>query len=89
MASFSKNFDFNLRRDNQKISYERCDYESVDEKSLSYAVSKNDGKKNSGGATLDFLFFYLETDVNCICWQNGIAASVDETSDFDCDCESE
>ena len=36
MASFSKTFDFNLRRDHQKkISYERRDYESVDEKSLS------------------------------------------------------
>ena len=28
-------FDFNLRRDHQKFSYERRDYESVDEKSLS------------------------------------------------------
>ena len=35
MASFSKTFDFILRRDHQKISYERRDYESVDEKSLS------------------------------------------------------
>ena len=35
MRSFSKNFDFNLRRDHQKNSYERRDYESVDEKSLS------------------------------------------------------
>ena len=32
MASLSKNFDFNLRRDHQKISYERRDYESVDER---------------------------------------------------------
>ena len=35
MASFSKTFDFNFRRDYQKKSYERRDYESVDEKSLS------------------------------------------------------
>ena len=35
MASFSKTFDFNFRRDHQKNSYERRDYESVDEKSLS------------------------------------------------------
>ena len=35
MGSFSKSFYFNLRRDNEKISYERRDYESVDEKSLS------------------------------------------------------
>ena len=35
MASFSKTFDFNFRRDQQKISYKRRDYESVDEKSLS------------------------------------------------------
>ena len=31
----------------QKISYERRDYESVDEKSLSKTVSKNYGKNNS------------------------------------------
>ena len=31
MAPLSKNFDFNLRRDHQKISYERRDYESVDD----------------------------------------------------------
>ena len=30
-----QNFDFNLRRGQQKNSYERPDYESVDEKSLS------------------------------------------------------
>ena len=35
MALCSKNFDFNLRRDHQKISFERLDYESVDEKNLS------------------------------------------------------
>ena len=35
MASFSKTFDFNFRRDHKKISYERRDNESVDEKSLS------------------------------------------------------
>ena len=35
MAPFSRHFDFNLRRDHQKISFERRDYESVDEKSLS------------------------------------------------------
>ena len=35
MASFSKTFDFNLVLIIKKISYERRDYESVDEKSLS------------------------------------------------------
>ena len=30
-----QNLDFKIRRDHQKISYERRDYESVDEKSLS------------------------------------------------------
>ena len=34
MELLSKNFNFNLRRDHQKNSYERRDYESVDEKSL-------------------------------------------------------
>ena len=34
MASFSETFDINFKRDHKKISYERRDYESVDEKSL-------------------------------------------------------
>ena len=33
-------FDSNIRRDHQKISYERRDYESVEEKSLSQAMSR-------------------------------------------------
>ena len=49
MASFSKKLSiFNLRRDHQKkISYERRDYESVDEKEpiLGYVPEKTDGKK--------------------------------------------
>ena len=46
MASLSKNFDFNLRRDHQKIPYERHDYELVDEKSLLLGyVPKNYEKK--------------------------------------------
>ena len=35
MRRNAKNFDLNFRRDHQKISYERRDYESVDEKNLS------------------------------------------------------
>ena len=35
MEPLSKKFEFNLKRDYQNISYERRDYESVDEKSLS------------------------------------------------------
>ena len=48
-----QNFDFKIWRDHQKISYERRDYESVDEKKpiLSY-VLKNDEKKNSGSKGL-------------------------------------
>ena len=44
-----QNFDSKIRRDHQKISYERRDYESVDEKKpiLGY-VLKNYEKKNSG-----------------------------------------
>ena len=33
--TFDLNFNFKIRRDHQKISYERSDYESVDEKTLS------------------------------------------------------
>ena len=53
MISIRKNFDFNLRRDHQKKnSYERRDYESVDEKSLSYIgyVPKNHEQKNNSGS---------------------------------------
>ena len=34
-VTYCENFDFKIRRDHQKISYKRRDYESVDEKSLS------------------------------------------------------
>ena len=40
-----QNFDFKIRWDHQKNSYERCDYESVDENSLLGYVPKNDEKK--------------------------------------------
>ena len=49
MASFSKTFDFNLRRDRQKISYERRDY--VYRQTMSRKTTK---KKNSGGKGLSF-----------------------------------
>ena len=45
MATPTKNFDFNLRKDYQKNSYERRAYESVDEESLSLAVSRKTMKK--------------------------------------------
>ena len=41
----TKIFDFNSRRDHQKNSFERRDYESVDEKSLSYAMSRKTTKE--------------------------------------------
>ena len=48
-GTFSRNFDFNSRKDHQNESYERRDYESVDDKSF---VPKNDDKKNSGSKEL-------------------------------------
>ena len=45
MVPFSKNFNFNFDKEHQKNSYERRDYESVDEKSLSYAMSRKTMKK--------------------------------------------
>ena len=51
MASLGKNFDFNLRRDHQKISYERFANESVDERAnLRLYVSKNYEKKENSGS---------------------------------------
>ena len=45
MALFSKNYDFKIKRDHQQKSYESCDYESVDGKSLSLAMSQKTMKK--------------------------------------------
>ena len=35
LIQFGQNFDFKIRRDYEKISYERRAYESVDDRSLS------------------------------------------------------
>ena len=35
LVQFSQNFDFKIRKDHGKISFERRIYESVDDKSLS------------------------------------------------------
>ena len=45
-VTYCQNFDFEITRDHQKkITYEHCDYESVDEKSLAIGyVPKNDEK---------------------------------------------
>ena len=40
-----KNFDFNLRSIIKKVSYGRHDYESVDDKSISLAMSRKTKKK--------------------------------------------
>ena len=45
MRRSAQNLDFNLRRDHQKISYERRDYDSVDEKNLSWAMPRKTKNK--------------------------------------------
>ena len=47
-ATQCQNLILILRRDHQKISNERRDYESIDEKTLSWAMSKKTMNKNSG-----------------------------------------
>ena len=54
MASLSKNFDYNLRRDHRKISYERRDWK---ESYLGY-VPKNYEKENSGSKGLKKIKIY-------------------------------
>ena len=46
-------YRFKIKRDQEKNSYERCVYESVDDKEpiLGY-ISKIDGRQNSGGKVL-------------------------------------
>ena len=51
-VKYCKNFDFKIRRDHQKISYEHRDYESVDEKYLSQTMCRKTKKKNSGSKGL-------------------------------------
>ena len=53
-------FYFYFRRDHQKISYERRDYESVDEKKLIlvYVPKNYEKKKNSGSKGLKKIKIY-------------------------------
>ena len=50
MVLFNQNFNLLLRKGNGKNSCERCSYESVDDRSLSSAMSRK--KKYSGGLRL-------------------------------------
>ena len=43
-ATFGKNFDFKIRRDHGKHSYEHLVYESVDDKSLSWEIYQKSTK---------------------------------------------
>ena len=69
MATFTKNFYFNLRRDYQKNSYERRAYDSVDEKSLSLAIYPKKRKKEFGRIKVNdrkpILFNFLQ-NFECI-----------------------
>ena len=40
LGAHGQNFYFKIRRDNGKISYDRCSYESVDDKSLSWVIPR-------------------------------------------------
>ena len=48
----------------KNFSYERRDYESVDEKSLSYAMSQNTTKKKSGTKGLKYHTSFLKLILN-------------------------
>ena len=48
LVQFGRNLDFKIRRDHEKISHERRAYESVDDRSLSWAIARKLMKKNSG-----------------------------------------
>ena len=43
--TFDLNFNFEITRDHKKNSYERRVYESVDDRSLSHAISRNSTEK--------------------------------------------
>ena len=46
-CTYGQNFDFKIRRDEQIITCERRVYESVDDNSLSYALSQKPTKKTT------------------------------------------
>ena len=48
IGTFGQNYDFKIRRDNWKNSYERRAYESVEGKSLSLDISQNQRKTQLG-----------------------------------------
>ena len=52
-VTYCQNFDFKIRRDHKKNSYERRDYESVDEKSLSFIMCKKATKKEFRQETVE------------------------------------
>ena len=48
LVQFGQNFDFKIRREHEKKkSHERRAYESVDDRSLSWTISRKCTKKNS------------------------------------------
>ena len=51
-SSIDKISDFKIRRDHQKFSYERHDYESVDERVYLRLCPEKQRKKNSGSEGL-------------------------------------
>ena len=50
------NFDFEIRRDNKRISYERRVYESVDDNSLSQEISQKQTEKELLQQRVKFFF---------------------------------
>ena len=56
-------FDFILRRNHKQISYERRDYESVDNSSLSIAMSRKTTKKNRSVDGKSFIESVIKTSV--------------------------
>ena len=76
-SPLSIHFDLNLRRDHQKISFERRDYESVDEKSLSYAMSRKTMEKKIRMKRVNVnLFPYSYAHyAGCNYFQNGICGA--------------
>ena len=48
-STFDQNFDFKLKRDHQKISYERRAYESVDVRNLFWVISHRPAESSTPG----------------------------------------
>ena len=58
-STFDQNFDFKIRREHQKNSYERSAYESVDVRSLFWVISHRSTESSTPGLKMIYKLIYI------------------------------